>query len=365
MYVADDYANTNCVSLTSWVTSNGITATTFSNSAIDMTDYGSAGMPKIVVLGGGTAHTVFFNQNNSAAGNATALQSAIDSALVTSINEAAGSLQDFTIAPNPVDEGTTVKLNMNRSAEITIDVYNQSGQVVLNVFGGAIAPGESSVVINTAELAEGIYFVQIGEAEKCSVQKMVVTHKVINDSALVFINSNMMKVNRRILTVTFGVVIFGTEVFAQCCGGGSGSPIAGGASQGVLQDRQVEINTNFQYVNTNRFYKYDSRDTAFYFDSYHTQYVYTRLAYGVTKDFTMSVETGYWLNKTQVGLFKSDTLKSSGIGDIILFPRYDLINRTGENKQVELTVGLGFKIPVGSYNDSVGGLSHFQETPIT
>lgn len=177
LYVADDYANTNCVSLTSWVTSNGITATTFSNSAIDMTDYGSAGMPKIVVLGGGTAHTVFFNQNNSAAGNATALQSAIDSALVTSINEAAGSLQDFTIAPNPVDEGTTVKLNMNRSAEITIDVYNQSGQVVLNVFGGAMAPGESSVVINTAELAEGIYFVQIGEAEKCSVQKMVVTHK--------------------------------------------------------------------------------------------------------------------------------------------------------------------------------------------
>lgn len=168
-----------------------------------------------------------------------------------------------------------------------------------------------------------------------------------------------MKVNRRILTVMFGLIILGTDVFAQCCGGGSGSPIAGGASQGVLLDRQVEINTNFQYVNTNRFYKNDSRDTAFYFDSYHTQYVYTRLAYGVTKDFTMSVETGYWLNKTQVGLFKSDTLKSSGIGDIILFPRYDLINRTGENKRVELTVGLGFKIPVGSYNDSVGRIEPF------
>lgn len=144
-----------------------------------------------------------------------------------------------------------------------------------------------------------------------------------------------------------------------CCGGGSGSPIAGGASQGVLQDRQMEINSNFQYVKTNRFYNADSRDTAFYFDSYSSQYVYTRIGYGVTKDFTMSVETGYWLNKTQVGLHAVDTISSSGFGDLILFPRYDVINHTGENKRVELTLGLGMKIPLGSYNDSVGHIEPF------
>lgn len=144
-----------------------------------------------------------------------------------------------------------------------------------------------------------------------------------------------------------------------CCGGGSGSPIAGGASQGVLQDRQIEINTNFQYVSTDRFFYADSRDTAFYFDQYTSKYIYTRLAYGVTKDLTMSVETGYWINKTQVGLHAVDTISSSGFGDLILFPRYDVINRTGENKRVELTLGLGVKIPLGSYNDSMGYVEPF------
>ncbi|HLG02814.1 MAG TPA: heavy metal-binding domain-containing protein [Bacteroidia bacterium] len=147
-----------------------------------------------------------------------------------------------------------------------------------------------------------------------------------------------------------------------CCSGGSGSPIAGGASQGVLQDRQVEINTNYQYINTNKFFTADHKDTATFFDSFESQYLYTRVGYGITKDFTMSVESGYWLKKTQIGLDNSDTVSSSGIGDLILFPRYDVINRTGENKRVELTIGLGIKIPLGSYNDSVGRIEPFSGT---
>lgn len=121
----------------------------------------------------------------------------------------------------------------------------------------------------------------------------------------------------------------------------------------------MEINSNFQYINTNKFYRGDSKDTGVYFDAYSSQYLYTRIAYGVTKNFTMSVETGYWINKTQVGLNASETMTSSGIGDLVFFPRYDIINRTCENKRVELTVGLGIKIPIGSYNDSVGWVEPF------
>ncbi len=161
-----------------------------------------------------------------------------------------------------------------------------------------------------------------------------------------------------LLFVLSGLLV-SAQGFSQCCAGGSGSPIAGGASQGVLEDRQFEINTNYQFVNTNRFFTGDSRDTALYFDQFRSQYVYTRVAYGVTKDFTMSVESGYWVEKTQVGLNRSDTTSSSGIGDLILFPRYDVINHTEENKRTELTLGLGFKIPLGHYNDSVGRVEPF------
>ncbi len=136
-----------------------------------------------------------------------------------------------------------------------------------------------------------------------------------------------------------------------CCSGGSGSPIAGGASQGVLLDRQMEISTNFQHISGNKFLYHD-QDTASLFDQFNTNYLYTRIAYGVTKDFTMSIESGYFINKTQIGLDGIDTVSSSGIADLILFPRYDIYNHTEETKRTEITIGLGYKIPLGNYNDS-------------
>ncbi len=145
--------------------------------------------------------------------------------------------------------------------------------------------------------------------------------------------------------LTFSISKF---VYAQCCAAGSGSPIAGGASQGVLQDRQVELNLNYQYVSTNKFLNGDSSDIN-YLDKYYSNYAYFRAAYGITRDLTFSIESGYYLNKTQIGLDRRDTIESKGLGDIIIFPRYDVLNHTGETKRTEITVGLGWKIPVETY----------------
>lgn len=157
------------------------------------------------------------------------------------------------------------------------------------------------------------------------------------------------------------LTVLSEYVFAQCCSGGSGSPIAGGASQGVLLERQFDINTNFQFIYTDKFYSKDSPDTARSFDSFTSQYEYFRLAYGVTKNLTMSLESGYFLKKKEVGLFNDParTYESKGIGDLILFPRYDVINWTEEKTRTEVTIGLGIKIPLGSYNDSTGNIEPF------
>src|SRR6185369_5514737 len=56
------------------------------------------------------------------------------------------------------------------------------------------------------------------------------------------------------------------------------------------------------------------------------------------------------------------TYEAKGIGDLILFPRYDIINWTEEKHRTEWTVGLGFKIPLGSYNDSAGNIEPFSGT---
>jgi hypothetical protein len=142
------------------------------------------------------------------------------------------------------------------------------------------------------------------------------------------------------------------HIFSQgCCSGGSGSPIAGGASQGVLQERQMELMGNHQYFRSSKFYARD-RDTTPMLDNLTSNYLYLRVAYGITKNLTMSVESGYYLNKTQMGVDKKDTVTSSGIGDLILFPRYDIINRTTESHRTELTLGMGLKLPLGKHNDS-------------
>lgn len=56
------------------------------------------------------------------------------------------------------------------------------------------------------------------------------------------------------------------KIFPQgCCSGSSGSPIAGGTSQGVLKERQMEISESYQYLSSNKF-QVEDRDTAVLFD---------------------------------------------------------------------------------------------------
>ena len=146
--------------------------------------------------------------------------------------------------------------------------------------------------------------------------------------------------------------ISNNRVYAQgCCSGGSGSPIAGGTSQGVLLDRQIEISTNYQYINSKKFLS-GTKDTSNFLDNYNSQYFYTRFAYGLTKNLTMSLESGYYLNRSQVGLHHSYVQQCSGIGDLILFPRYDVYNHNTEKTRNEITLGLGLKLPLGKYLDS-------------
>lgn len=158
---------------------------------------------------------------------------------------------------------------------------------------------------------------------------------------------------RLLIALLIGFLLLSKTIYSQgCCSGGSGSPIAGGTSQGVLSERQMELNTNFQYISTSKFYTGDKPDTNLFSDL-NSKYLYFRVAYGVSKNLTMSIESGYFLNKTQNGLAGKDSSSSKGIGDLLLFPRYTVYAKNEETKRTEITLGLGFKIPLGTYNDSM------------
>jgi len=162
----------------------------------------------------------------------------------------------------------------------------------------------------------------------------------------------------RYLLVFLLSIFISNYTFSQgCCSGGSGSPIAGGVSAGVLQEGQMELGLNYQNSFSNQLYSGSKLDTlsSNKIDNLSSNYLYAKMAYGITKKLTLSVETGYYLDRTLVKLHPENidnTQKSSGNGDLIIFPRYDIYDRTSERYHTEITLGLGIKIPLGKANDS-------------
>jgi hypothetical protein len=176
-YCADDVANTSCTTLSSWCTTNGITsATKFSNSAVNMSNYGTSGMPKVVVLGG-ASHTVYYNQNGGAV-TQSGIQNAIASALaanVTAINETKNTVfTSANIFPNPSNTASSLVFSLFKDSKVNIEVLNQLGQKVSEVFNGNLSKGENTIKINTSELSNGNYFVNISDGDSSKKIKFIV-----------------------------------------------------------------------------------------------------------------------------------------------------------------------------------------------
>lgn len=167
MYIVDDYANTNCTSLTGWVNNNGMgDATVFSNASIKMSDYGSTGMPKVVVVAD-YDHAVFYNANNSV--NGDELKAAIDRAIdatITSIAKPSGEKESLArIFPNPTKEDFMLSLTLDKKMDAKLSLFNPTGNKCASYLFPSLAKGENILKLSTGDLPEGIYLVVI-ETEK-------------------------------------------------------------------------------------------------------------------------------------------------------------------------------------------------------
>ena len=87
------------------------------------------------------------------------------------------------------------------------------------------------------------------------------------------------------------------------------------------------------------------------YDKLSSEYLFLRTDYGISKKLTLSIAAGYHLNKNLSYEGKDTSASSSGMGDIIIFPRYDIYNETKGNIRSEITLGLGVKLPIGSHDE--------------
>ncbi|MCC7231690.1 MAG: T9SS type A sorting domain-containing protein [Bacteroidia bacterium] len=167
MYLCDDYANTPCSSVNSWANANGLTnAVRFSNASINMNDYGSTGMPKVVVVGGEN-HTVFYNADNVI--SAGDLQNAINAALsVTGISEAVSNVSSMVVFPDPAPASASLNISLLKTSESVVELFNSEGKLVECIFKGILNGGETRVNLSLEKIPAGMYFIRFtdGKSER-------------------------------------------------------------------------------------------------------------------------------------------------------------------------------------------------------
>jgi len=159
-YLIDDFGNTSCSSLSNWADNNNIGSnrTTFSTSAIVENNYGGTGMPHVMVIG--PDHVIYYNGFNGTAGNITAIQNAINTALTATGIGDAGSFQDqLSITYN--QDAATVSYSIRELSTITLDVYDETGKSVASKELGSMQAGRHQAVIDLKGIAGGIYFVRL------------------------------------------------------------------------------------------------------------------------------------------------------------------------------------------------------------
>ncbi len=175
-FLVDDNGDTDCSVITNWGLTNGIgpDLNVFSSTDISMSDYGAAGMPKIVVLGG-TEHLVYFNKNGAAAGDVEDLEQAIVDALNSDVTGLVTNNINSNIDVSAVisSEGIQLNYELPYSGFISYQVINAQGQIVKSPVSIFESEGIHESTINVEIVAGGIYFLRFVFGTEVKVIKFI------------------------------------------------------------------------------------------------------------------------------------------------------------------------------------------------
>ena len=159
-YLTDDYANTSCSSISNWGATNSMeNHIAFSSEAISMSDYGTNGMPKVVVLAG-KSHDVLYNQNNGSIsfdGVLEAITTGLNSVGIDDIEEINNSLSIF---PNPSNGLFAIEFLVQENTKL--EVFTVLGEKVVDVNIEACTLNKKKKInIDLSSQAQGLYLVNL------------------------------------------------------------------------------------------------------------------------------------------------------------------------------------------------------------
>jgi hypothetical protein len=83
---------------------------------------------------------------------------------------------DFTLEqnyPNPFNPSTTIRFSLPKESDVSLEIYNSSGQIVDILVNKSLNAGYHSVVWNAGQLSSGIYFCRLKTGEFHGIVKMM------------------------------------------------------------------------------------------------------------------------------------------------------------------------------------------------
>ena len=82
-------------------------------------------------------------------------------------------LGNVQLYPNPVNESATVAYYSASNEPITITIMDAFGRIIRTVNPGNVQTGDNTLIINTSDLAKGIYFMRINNSSQNSCSKFI------------------------------------------------------------------------------------------------------------------------------------------------------------------------------------------------
>ncbi|MDQ3110081.1 MAG: T9SS type A sorting domain-containing protein [Bacteroidota bacterium] len=93
--------------------------------------------------------------------------------IVAGVNETPANVSAVEVYPNPANTSANVKIKLANAQEVTVSVYNTTGQLVSSQVKN-LSAGISMIALDVANLPSGIYFINVTEGTSTISKKLIV-----------------------------------------------------------------------------------------------------------------------------------------------------------------------------------------------
>lgn len=92
----------------------------------------------------------------------------------TSVSNYRVSDVDMIGYPNPFSDQATIQFKLERSSNVSVDIFDITGKTVRSINAGSFAAGENSIVIQREDLNSGIYLLKLNAGTNSSIMRISV-----------------------------------------------------------------------------------------------------------------------------------------------------------------------------------------------